>query len=102
MRRDLIPSFAQVESDGCLGVDGVSLVRVDSHTEQAGVGLKVKLKWPDFIKYNKSHIDQFCLVSGPQVVEDRGLIEIGEVGHVLAFLKLRRIHLQRETLHSSE
>ena len=41
----------------------------------------------------KTHVDKFCLVSGPQVVEDRGLVEISEIGHVLTFLKLGRVHL---------
>ena len=41
----------------------------------------------------ETHVDQFCLVSGPQVVEDRGLVEVGEVGHVLTLLKLGRVHL---------
>ena len=40
-----------------------------------------------------AYIDQFGLVAGPQVVKDRGLIEIGEVRHVLALLKLGRVDL---------
>ena len=39
MGRDLIPSLAQVEPDGGLGVDRVPLVRIDSNAEQTGVGL---------------------------------------------------------------
>ncbi len=35
----LSPTLAQVELDGGVGVDGVSLVRVNRHTEQARVGL---------------------------------------------------------------
>ena len=41
----------------------------------------------------KTHVDKFRLVSGPQVMEDRGLVEVSEVGHVLTFLKLWRVHL---------
>ena len=41
----------------------------------------------------KTHVDKFCLISRPQVVEDRGLIEVSEVGHVLTLLKLGRVHL---------
>jgi hypothetical protein len=35
----LSPTLAQVELDGGVGVDGVPLVRIDRHTEQARVGL---------------------------------------------------------------
>ena len=41
----------------------------------------------------ETHVDKFCLVSGPQVVEDGGLVEVSEVGHVLTLLKLWRVHL---------
>ena len=44
MRRDLVPSLSQIEPDGGLGIDRVSLVRIDSHAEQTGVGLKVDLE----------------------------------------------------------
>ena len=47
MRRNLVPSLPKVEPDGSLGVDGEPLVRVNSHTEQARVGLNVKC--PDFM-----------------------------------------------------
>ena len=33
------------------------------------------------------------MVSGPEVVKDRGLVEVGQVGHVLALLKLGRVDL---------
>ena len=40
-----------------------------------------------------THVDEFGDVSGLQVVEYRGLVEIGQVGHVLATLKLRWVDL---------
>ena len=40
MRRHLVASFALVDGDGAVGVDGEPLVRVDSHAEQARVGLR--------------------------------------------------------------
>ena len=43
MRRDLVPPLTDVELDHTVGVDGVPLVRVDDHTEQARVGLDKKL-----------------------------------------------------------
>jgi hypothetical protein len=42
---------------------------------------------------NGSYVDEFGLVSGLEVPQDRRLVEEREVGHVLAFLKLGRIHL---------
>jgi hypothetical protein len=38
-------------------------------------------------------VDELGLVSGFQVVKDGGVVEEGQVGHVLTFLKLGRIHL---------
>ena len=43
MRRNLSPPLAQVELDSSLGVDGIPLVRVHSHAEQARVGLVIKV-----------------------------------------------------------
>jgi hypothetical protein len=40
MRRDFIPSLANVHPYHPIGVDRVALVRVDNHTEQARVGLQ--------------------------------------------------------------
>ena len=40
-----------------------------------------------------TYVDQLGLVASLEVVEDRGLIEVGQVGHVLALLKLGRVHL---------
>ena len=51
MRRDLISTLSQVESDGCLGIDRVPLVGIDSHAEQTRVGLNVKRKHSDFIEF---------------------------------------------------
>ena len=74
--RDLVTSLAEVHLDHLGGVDGEPLVRVDHHTEQARVG-----------------VDQLGLVASLQVPEDGGLVEEGQVSHVLALLKLRRIDL---------
>ena len=35
-----------------------------------------------------AYIDEFTLVASLQVPKDRGLVQVGQVGHVLAFLKL--------------
>ena len=43
MRRNLSPPLAKVEPDSCLGVDGIPLVRVHSHAEQARIGLVNKV-----------------------------------------------------------
>ena len=41
MRGDLVPPLADVELHHPGGVDGVALVRVDHHTEEARVGLNI-------------------------------------------------------------
>ena len=38
------------------------------------------------------------LVSGLEVVEDTGLVEVGQVGHVLAAVELGRVHLAHQVL----
>ncbi len=51
-------------------------VGVHHHTEEARVG-----------------VDELSLVTDLQVVEDGGVIEEGQVGHVLALLELRWVDL---------
>ena len=74
MRWDFIPPLAQVQLDHSWGVDGEPLVRVDDNAEEARVG-----------------VDKLGLVPGFQVVEDGGVVEEGQVGHVVAFLELGRV-----------
>ena len=74
MRWDFIPPLAQVQLDHSWGVDGEPLVRVDDNAEEARVG-----------------VDKLGLVPGFQVVEDGGVIEEGQVGHVVTLLKLGRV-----------
>ena len=59
-------------------IDGVPLVGVNDNTEEARVG-----------------IDQLGLEADLQVVEDRGVIQVSQVGHVLALLKLGRVDLAK-------
>ena len=71
--RDLIPPLASVHVDGPHGVDWESLVRIDCDTEEAGVG-----------------VDQPLDVPLVQDEEDGGVVEVGQVGHVLAAVVLDR------------
>ena len=41
----------------------------------------------------RSYIDEFMKISRMEVVKNGGLVEIGQVGHVLALRKLRRVNL---------
>ena len=41
-----------------------------------------------------TYVDKFAVVSIFQVPENGGVVEIGEAGHVVAFLELRRVHLR--------
>ena len=59
------------------GVDREPLVRVDSDTEEAGVG-----------------VDQPLDVALLQVEQHRCVIEVSQAGHVLAAVILRRIDLK--------
>ena len=59
-----------------LGIDGIPLVGVDHDTEEARVG-----------------VDQLGLEADLQVVKDRGVVQVSQVGHVLALFKLGWIDL---------
>merc|ERR1719494_880230 len=70
----LVPPLAKVDLAHPVGVKRVTLVRVDDHDEEARVG-----------------VDQLGLVPGLQVPEDGGVVEVGQVDHVLALLELGRV-----------
>merc|ERR1712012_1052831 len=74
MGRALVPPLSKVDLAHPVGVEGVPLVRVDDNHEQARVG-----------------VDQLGLVPGLQVPEDGGVVEVGQVDHVLALLELGRV-----------
>jgi hypothetical protein len=38
-------------------------------------------------------VDQLGLVTALQVVEDGGVVKVGQVDHVITLLELRRVHL---------
>ena len=82
--RNFIPPLATVDSDSSHGVDGESLVGVDGDTEETGVG-----------------VDKSLYIPLLQVEQDGGVIEIGQVGHVLALLKLGWIDLTNLSLLES-
>ena len=50
------------EREGSQSINQIYLVRVDSDTEEAGVG-----------------VDQLVDISDPQVPEDRGVVQVGQV-----------------------
>ena len=52
-------------------VDGQPFVEVDGDTEETGVG-----------------VNHETLVPSPQVVQDRGLVEVSQVGHILQLVEL--------------
>ena len=59
-----------------LRINQIYLVRVDSDTEEARVG-----------------VDKLVDISDPQVPQDGGIIEVGQVGHVNAAVELGRVDL---------
>ena len=81
MGRHLIPPLGTVDTDSPHGVDGEPLVGVDGNTEEAGVG-----------------VDQSLHVSHLQVEQHRGVIEVGQVGHVLTAVVLGRVDLGNQLL----
>jgi len=71
---DFITSLTKVDLADSVGVKRITLVWVDNNNEETRVG-----------------VDKLGLVSGLQVPEDRGVIEEGQVDHVLDLLELGRI-----------
>merc|ERR1719208_64450 len=76
MRRNLITPLAKIDLADSVSVQRITLVGVDNNHEETRVGM-----------------DHLGLVSGLQIPEDRSVIEEGQVDHVLALLKLRRVDL---------
>merc|ERR1719430_2020275 len=70
----LVPPLAEVDLAHPVGVEGVPLVGVDNNHEQTRVG-----------------VDELGLVASLQVPEHGGVVEVGQVDHVLALLKLGRV-----------
>merc|ERR1719328_702165 len=70
----LVPPLTKIDLAHPVGVERVALVGVDNHDEEARVG-----------------VDQLGLVAGLQVPEDGGVVEVGQVDHVLALLELGRV-----------
>ena len=94
MRGNLVPPLANVELHHPGGVDGVPLVRVDHHTEQARVGLNIS--YPvllTVILNRKTYINQLGHISRLQIPEDRGLVEIGQIGDIIELFHLGRVDL---------
>jgi hypothetical protein len=79
VRWNFISPLALVDLHGSGGVNGESDVGIHGDTEKAGVG-----------------VDEISPVSLPQVVEDRSIVQEGQVGHVFAFEVLGGIDLTHE------
>merc|ERR1719391_960587 len=77
VRGRLVPPLVAVEGSHDGSVHHQPLVGVDTDAEQARVG-----------------VDLENLVTGPQVVEDAGLVQNGQVRHVLLLLELGRVAVQ--------
>ena len=78
---DFITALADVDFGGAVGVDGITLVGVDGDAEEARVG-----------------VDEPGDVTTLQVVQDRGVVEVCQVRHVLAFLELGGVNLANQVL----
>ena len=76
MGRHFIPPLASVDSDGSHGVDGEPLVGIDSNTEKTRVG-----------------VDESLNITLLQVEQNRSIVEVGQVRHVLAAVVLGRVDL---------
>ena len=76
VRRNFISPLATVDTHSSHGVDGEPLVGIDSDTEETRVG-----------------VDQSLNIALLQVKQDRSIVEVGQVGHVLTAVVLGRVDL---------
>ena len=77
MRRHFIPPLGTIDSNSFHGVDWEPLVRVYCNAEEARVGIYEPLN-----------------ITLLQVEQDRSIIEVSQVGHVLATVILWGIRLR--------
>ncbi len=68
-------------------------VRVYGNQEKAGVCLKRRLVVQLVVGSLDTYVYQICLVPYMQVVYDRSLVQMGELGHVIGFIKFSRVDL---------
>lgn len=62
-----------------------------NHVHRVFISYMLWTRSPAFI-VSSTHIDQARVVSLSQVVQHRGFVETGEVGHVLHFAEARGVH----------
>merc|ERR1719443_220501 len=76
MRPALIAPLTNIQLHGAEGVDGETLVRIDSNAEETRVG-----------------VDQLILVPDNRIPQHTSIPKIGEVSHVLCTVVVTRVHL---------
>lgn len=45
-----------------------------------------------------THVDQLMVVTSAKILQDRGIVEVGQVSHILAHGELWRVHLLKVIL----
>ena len=76
VRRNLIPSFASVNANSSHGVDGETFIRIHSNTKETRIG-----------------VDETLNISLLQIEQDRGIIEVSQVRHILTAVIFGRVYL---------
>merc|ERR1719233_909576 len=82
---NFIPPLAKIDLAHPVSVNWVALVRVDNNHKKTRVS-----------------VDHLSLVTSLQIPEDRGIIEEGQVDHVLALLKLGRVDFSNKCTFEGE
>ena len=88
----LFPSPTPIHVDVFSGVYGKRTVGIYRDKEQAGIGLN-SVSERSVGGGGTTHIYQIGLVSHVQVVDDGGLVEMCELGHVVGFVEFGGIDL---------
>ena len=92
----LVPPLVDVQLAGPLRVDRVPLVWVDHHTEESYkyVHQDRFVFLPTQCRFlTRVGVDQLGDIASLQIPEDRSLIEVGHVGHIVELLHLGRVDL---------
>ena len=90
-RRPYITSKAMITSEGSSLSDRLCLVLKETNNGRVVPLHKLMLMYVNNLFC--TYVDEFGDISGLEVVKNRGLVEIRQVRHVLATLKLRRVDL---------
>lgn len=87
MRLGVFPSTAPVHSHVLVGVYWQRAVRIDCDQEQARVRLSSFSEQSRLLLAPPTYIDEICFISHMKVVDNRGLVQMCELCHIVCLIE---------------